>query len=73
MVLVKHRMKGQNPFASDEVIELLAELGNGLPRAVLQLCEFVCLSFRAKAEIGEPITKADVEALFSTSFPFGGY
>jgi DNA-binding MarR family transcriptional regulator len=65
ITLIKHRTKGHYPFTNDEVIELLVRCSDGSPRSVLQLCEYVCINFRAKAELGESITAADVEALLN--------
>lgn len=66
ITLIKYRTKNRHPFANDEAIEVLIRYSGGSPRALLQLCEYVCMTFRAKGELGEPITVSDIEDLLST-------
>lgn len=68
--LVKHRTKGKHPFENDDVIAEIVKRADFSPRRILQLCEYVCISFRAKAEIGEPITRTDLLGLLDQGEPF---
>lgn len=63
VALVKHRMNGRQPFTEEALVEIVRRAGPS-PRSILQACELVCKRLCAKAEVGELITLADVEALF---------
>lgn len=59
VALLKHRMDGKNPF-TEEALLLLAEGAGASPRALLQAAELACKRLKFKAELGEPITAADL-------------
>ena len=59
VALLKTRMNGRNPFA-EEALVLLAKAAGPAPRALLQAAELACKRLVFKAELGEPITPADL-------------